>query len=322
MMLINTKLGPSRIEGIGVFADGPVAKDTVLWRFVPGFDRRFTKEQVASLPPFAREYLATYAYLSKKSGLFVLCSDHGKHFNHSRTPNTSNRYEEGQEEVVTRAARDIRPDEELTADYTEFEKRESYFSPKVEVRQAKIGKGIFAIEPIIKGEVVLDFSTGPEKYLPPKEAAAYEKAGNHFIIQVGDELYLVATDGPERADFINHSCDPNCGIRGKVTVVAMRDIAPGEEITFDYMMTESWRWYKMTCLCRTPVCRGQVTGEDWKREGLQRKYEGYFSDYITRKIKRPSLYKLAARLWEKASRRVEYDVYRTRQRRARNDGKG
>jgi uncharacterized protein len=163
----------------------------------------------------------------------------------------------------------------------------SFFSPKLTVRDCRIGRGIFAVQPVAKGERLLDFSTGPGKYLNTREAYLHEKAGNHYIIQVEDELYLVAVDGPEPNDFINHSCDPTCGVKGRVVFVAMRDIAPGEEITFDYCMTEAFPWYKLNCRCGTSLCRGLVTGEDWKKLELQARYSGYFSDYIQKKIDQP-----------------------------------
>jgi uncharacterized protein len=296
MMLVKTKIGPSSIHGTGIFADEDIPAGTAVWKFSPEVDRRHSQKEMDALSGAAREHMARYAYLSRMSGLYVFCSDNGKYFNHSDRPNTSSGPEDGEEEVVTRAKRDIRKGEELTADYRDFEKRESYFSPKCEVRAAKIGKGIFAKETVRKDEVVLDFSTGPGKYLSTKEAAAYEKKGNHFIIQVEDESYLVATEGPERVDFINHSCEPNCGIRGRLTVVAMRDIEAGEEITFDYAMTESWPWYKMVCLCGTAACRHIVTGRDWSSPAIQRKYKGYFSGYIARKMDRNILHGLARRI--------------------------
>jgi len=49
---------------------------------------------------------------------------------------------------------------------------------------------------------------------------------------------LVGPDPAEAGDLVNHSCDPNCGLVGAVLVVAMRDIEPGEEITFDYAMSD------------------------------------------------------------------------------------
>ena len=93
----------------------------------------------------------------------------------------------------------------------------------------------------------------------------------------------------EPADYTNHSCDPNAGFGGSpVTLVAMREIAVGEEITFDYAMCEciehltgncDWE-----CKCGTPHCRGMFTGSDWRRPELWERYGNYFSPYLLKKI--------------------------------------
>jgi hypothetical protein len=69
-------------------------------------------------------------------------------------------------------------------------------------------------------------------------------------------------------------------------VVAMRDIRPGEELTYDYAMTDSDPRLRMQCNCRSRNCRGLVTGDDWKIPSLQRKYGGYLSWHIREKIRR------------------------------------
>lgn len=58
--------------------------------------------------------------------------------------------------------------------------------------------------------------------------------------------------------FLNHSCDPNLGIKGECEFVAIRDIAEGDELTFDYSITEDELLWTMRCLCATTMCRGVV----------------------------------------------------------------
>ncbi|MCA9520971.1 MAG: SET domain-containing protein, partial [Myxococcales bacterium] len=58
-------------------------------------------------------------------------------------------------------------------------------------------------------------------------------------LQIEEGLYLVPHEDLEPADYVNHSCEPNAGVRGQVTLVALRDIAAGEAICFDYAMTDS-----------------------------------------------------------------------------------
>lgn len=164
---------------------------------------------------------------------------------------------------------------------------ESYLSPKVKIRQGKIGKGLFAVEKIGKGELIADFASGRGRLMPAEEADRLYKAGNDYMLQVDDNLFFAAADKNELedADFINHSCNPNCGIKETLKIVAMRDISEGEEMTFDYAMSESSS-YTLKCMCGSHNCRKLISGEDWKREDLQKRYSGFFSDYLQRRIDR------------------------------------
>ena len=83
--------------------------------------------------------------------------------------------------------------------------------------------------------------------------------------------------------FSNHSCDPNIGVRGQIVFVALRRISAGEELTHDWATTDDDD-YTMTCRCGAPCCRGTITGKDWQRPDLQRKYRGNFSWYLEQKI--------------------------------------
>ncbi len=85
--------------------------------------------------------------------------------------------------------------------------------------------------------------------------------------------------------FFNHSCNPNVGVRGEITFVAMRNIKPGEELTIDYAMIDDDN-YKMKCNCGAENCRKVITGKDWKRRDLQRKYGQYFSKFLLEKIRK------------------------------------
>jgi len=124
-MYVKTKLLPSAIHGLGVFADQPIRKGGVIWRFTPTFDQKLAPHQILELPKAAQIYLATYAYLSEKTRLYILPADNGRYFNHSTYPNARSEYEPTEEEVVTRAIRDIRLGEEITDDYSSFEDAEN-----------------------------------------------------------------------------------------------------------------------------------------------------------------------------------------------------
>jgi uncharacterized protein len=163
--------------------------------------------------------------------------------------------------------------------------RLSYLSSKTEVRESKIhGRGLFAIADIAKNEIVavkgghiVDGKTLREKITPvlgPVE------------IQIGDDLFIAPVSDEERELsmlYLNHSCDPNLGMRGEITFVSMRDISAGEELTHDWAMTDDDD-YSVECNCGAPDCRKTLTGKDWQRPDLQKRYSGYFSAYLARKI--------------------------------------
>jgi hypothetical protein len=104
-------------------------------------------------------------------------------------------------------------------------------------------------------------------------------------VQIADGFHLVAVDEAEYEGvmlFLNHSCEPNVGFGGNVVLVAMRDIRPGEELTTDYALFDDYDG-TMECHCGTPSCRGTVSGRDWQRAELQRRYRPYFSWYLQRR---------------------------------------
>ena len=76
---------------------------------------------------------------------------------------------------------------------------------------------------------------------------------------------------------------PNVGFRGQIVYVAMRDIRAGEEL-FHYYAMERSDEYSLDCHCGSPLCRGKITGQDWKLTELQERYGDYFSIYIRNKF--------------------------------------
>jgi len=163
----------------------------------------------------------------------------------------------------------------------------SYRSPKTEVRESKIhGRGLFAKASIAKDEVVavkgghvVDRETVRPEITPTLGPVE---------IQIGDDLFITPVTDEERELsmlYSNHSCDPNLGIRGEITFVAMRNIRAGEELTHDWAMTDDDD-YSIECKCGAPNCRKILTGKDWQRPELQARYAGYFSGYLVKKIAR------------------------------------
>lgn len=158
----------------------------------------------------------------------------------------------------------------------------SYVSPKIVIRKSKIhGLGMFANENIRKGEIV--FIKGGH-ILTRDELFSSQQIGSYLPI---DDAFFIGARNKDEENSIklynNHSCDPNCGMRGEITFVALRDISSGEELTCDYAMIDN-EDYEFECLCSSPNCRKIITGFDWRIKELQEKYSGYFSRYLLDKI--------------------------------------
>jgi SET domain-containing protein len=125
MLLVRTRLGVSEIDGIGLFADENIARGAIIWRFDPSIDQRFSEDMLPRLSLGAREQIEKYSYREKHSGLYVLCGDDARFFNHSTEPNCIDIYEDAANpddaHDVTLALRDIAKGEELTCDYSLFD---------------------------------------------------------------------------------------------------------------------------------------------------------------------------------------------------------
>lgn len=121
MLLVKTKIKESNIHGIGLFSDQFIPKGTEIWRFTPGFDQKFTREQILSWPDLLQIYIYKYGWRSKKSKLYCLASDNGRFFNHSADSNVLSEYRDNEDEVVTVAIRDIQAGEEILDNYSSFE---------------------------------------------------------------------------------------------------------------------------------------------------------------------------------------------------------
>ena len=161
----------------------------------------------------------------------------------------------------------------------------SFLSPKLEVRAnpAKGGQGLYARQPLQADEVVLIWGG---RTISADELTQVPDERRHCVVQIEEGFYTITIDPPEPTDYINHSCNANAGLRGQVVVVAMRDIEAGEEVCFDYAMTDDNPYDEFECACGAPDCRGWVTGNDWKRPELWERYAGYFSAYLQRRIDR------------------------------------
>lgn len=158
----------------------------------------------------------------------------------------------------------------------------SILSSKVEVRTNSLnGKGIFAKENIKKGEIV--FIKGGHILTRDK---IFSSGVINSYFPISDTYFLGATNKDEENSiklYQNHSCNPNVGLHGEITFIAMRDIQKDEELTVDYAFIDN-EDYSFKCTCGSLNCRGTITGYDWRIKELQDKYYDYFAQYLKDKI--------------------------------------
>ncbi|HZC71958.1 MAG TPA: SET domain-containing protein [Jatrophihabitans sp.] len=83
---------------------------------------------------------------------------------------------------------------------------------------------------------------------------------------------------------LNHSCDPNLGWRSDDSLVALRDINAGDELTIDYATTVANPDFVMMCHCETYRCRQVIEGTDWQIPQLQKRYAGCWAPPVQRLI--------------------------------------
>ncbi len=138
-----------------------------------------------------------------------------------------------------------------------------------EIRSSQIsGQGAFAIRRIRKGSRIIEYLG--ERISQDEADRRYDDTliehPRVLLFSVDDRTAIDAGVNGNEAQFINHSCEPNCRAvtkRGRVHIWAVRDILPGEELTYDYNLTrdgvgddEAYRRY--ACHCGAPSCRGTM----------------------------------------------------------------
>lgn len=136
--------------------------------------------------------------------------------------------------------------------------------------------GVYASAPIRKGSRILEY-VGPR--ISPEEAdRLYEDSPRTYLYGMDDGKTVI--DGVGLGAYLNHSCDPNCEvdeIKGRVWIIALRDIAAGEELLWDYNLYDDED--PAPCYCGSKKCRGTMYSREWlakirRREARkQRKHE-------------------------------------------------
>jgi len=132
------------------------------------------------------------------------------------------------------------------------------------------GRGVYAIAPITAGTRIIEYVG---ERVTKAEAQRREDArlrrlargqdGSVYLFDINKRYDLDGRSGGNISRFINHSCEPNCRsetIRGHVWIIAERDIAEGEELTYDYGYPFS-EWRQHPCRCGARSCVGYIVNK-------------------------------------------------------------
>lgn len=150
------------------------------------------------------------------------------------------------------------------------------------IAETENGRGVFAGRDYEKGEAIFRFEGQilTEDELP----TPYDEVEDHYM-QIGEGLYM----GPsgKADDLVNHSCDPNSGIKiegRNVNLFAIRSIKKGEELSWDYSTTIDEDDWQLDCNCGSPKCRKKVGDFKYLPEDTKKKYIelGIVPDYIVK----------------------------------------
>src|SRR5687767_13276977 len=124
------------------------------------------------------------------------------------------------------------------------------------------GEGLFAKVPIRAGDTIIEY-TGER--LSKAESLRRCIEGNNYIFNINDEFDIDGSVESNFARFINHSCAPNAEAQledDRVWIVALRDIPPGEEVTFNYGYDlDDYREHP--CRCGAANCVGYILAEEY-----------------------------------------------------------
>ena len=153
--------------------------------------------------------------------------------------------------------------------------------PLIEVRASPLhGLGVFALRRIAAGTRVIEYLG--ERISHEEADRRYEGKSTHdnhtFLFIADDSTVIDAGVAGNEARFVNHACDPNCESvieQARVFIDAIRSIAPGEELTYDYQIQREAGDPAdidavFACRCGLPRCRGTMMWPPRRRRAAGR----------------------------------------------------
>jgi len=169
----------------------------------------------------------------------------------------------------------------------------------------KYGDGqqmMVAAEPIAAGERIWWCTCGDDDYTMSRDEILHlietQPHLKNFLCwysyMTEDDMYMIprtfaTQQNNDECVLFNHSCEPNCGFDSGDgnTIVAMRQIAIGEELTYDYhfLETEASLIRGLECKCDTPSCVGRLMFDRYREEDFQKSYYEHMSPYLQARVR-------------------------------------
>jgi SET domain-containing protein len=135
-----------------------------------------------------------------------------------------------------------------------------------------LGASVVAAEPIAAGETLLSI------------CGRVQRLASRYTLQVGNDVHVDPVG--QCWGFINHSCDPNCRFDfGHWQLVAIRPIAAGEELGFNYLTTEWDMASPFLCRCGAAGCLGRISGLRHLRPEQVRNLRSLLAPHLRRKLR-------------------------------------
>lgn len=153
--------------------------------------------------------------------------------------------------------------------------------PDIRKRTSEMdGHGLFAARPVPRGTIVWSSDDGDARLVVTHRQLRALPPHVHHLAYRNRDRFILCFDGSQ---FMNHSCDPNLAWADDDHLVAVRDIAEGEEVTFDYATSETHPWWrpKWVCRCGSPACRRVISGRDCLDATFQERYRGRLPSWVT-----------------------------------------
>ena len=155
-------------------------------------------------------------------------------------------------------------------------KKQPASSPRIRVKRSEIhGKGVYATRDIAAGDTIIEYLGDIITWEEAQARHPHDPSDpNHtFYFHIDETRVIDALYGGNSSRWINHSCDGNCQADerdGRIFIQAVRDIAAGEELHYDYGLIIEERYTpklkaQYPCWCGAATCRGTLLAPKRKR---------------------------------------------------------